>query len=109
MIQMKTFCLIGWAALLVACGGGGGNPGDCRGSEQYCAAAKDRLPSVQPGQPDFVPVSDAQLQSITCPGVLELNGGDKRAARLAANDAYARGAKDLDGPPTNGIACDSLF
>jgi hypothetical protein len=41
-------------ALLTACGGGGGDPGDCKGSDEVCGRApgtgtSNTIPTVGPG------------------------------------------------------------
>lgn len=111
---MKVFYLapVLLGLCLAGCGGGGGDPGTCSGSPEWCAqtggAGLAQVVSPTP-LPAFVRVSDAGLYSTTCPDILAMNGQNEIAARAAANDAYQRGNLDLDGPPKNGVPCDSYF
>ena len=111
---MNIFCVAPmlFGLYLVGCGGGGGDPGTCSGSPEWCAqtggSGSGQIISPIP-IPTFVRVPDAALITTTCPDILAMNGGDKVAARASANDAYERGNTDLDGPPKNGVPCDSYF
>jgi hypothetical protein len=91
------------AAMATGCGGGGDNAGECFGSREVCETI-----DVVPVLP-FVAVPTEQLGSVNCTDVLKLNGNDVPKATLAAQDAYRRGARQLDGSPEDGIACNGVF
>lgn len=100
----------GWAAAVVmlvalaGCGGGGGNPGTCSGSDEVCG----RIPAASATDTTVVLVPESQLEKITCLQILVLNNGDKAAAFAAAQDARRRGRLDLDGDK-DGLACNGVF
>ena len=72
----------------VACGGGGGNPGVCAGSDAVCGVGQGNAST--PG----TPASDSA--NLTCASF-----GTQAEAQLA----FTFGARQLD-PNNNGIACD---
>lgn len=96
---------------LVGCGGGGGDPGTCSGSPEWCAqtggSGSGQIVSPIPIT-TFVRVPDALLTTTTCPDILALNNGDKIAAAASAQDAYQRGNTGLDGDK-DGLACNGVF
>ena len=92
------------ALCLASCGGGGGNPGTCSGSNEVCG----RGTADATAAPAFISVPAASLDKITCLEILALNRGDKVAALASAQDAYGRGQTRLDGDK-DGIACNGVF
>lgn len=111
------------ALILAGCGGGGGDPGACSGSAQYCAGIGSGGSSgsgssaggsgSSPGGGDGgattpVYVTNVQLQAgVSCTDIMQANGGRTARAWMAIQDAYQRGATNLDGDPQNGVPCDS--
>ncbi|MCM2340451.1 hypothetical protein [Rhodoferax sp.] len=98
--------------LLTGCGGGGGDPGTCSGSPQWCAetggvGSAQIVPPVVVST-TFVRVPDSDVLTVTCPDILALNNGDKVAAEASAQGAYQRGNVGLDGDK-DGFACNGVF
>lgn len=103
--------------VLVGCGGGGGDPGTCSGSPQWCSetggvGSAQIVTPVVPIVPIvstlFVRVPDSDVLTITCPEILTLNSGNKVAAEASAQDAYQRGNIGLDGDK-DGLSCNGVF
>lgn len=108
--KLKMSHLIPALALLaVGCGGGGGDPGICKGSAEWCAETEGSASSTPTVTALFVRVPDSTVNTITCLEILDLNSGNKIAFEASAQDAYQRGNLDLDGTPKNGIPCDSYL
>ena len=104
--------LVSGSALLYACGGGGGNPGTCNASAETCGqqGSSTGAPSGSgSGTGDQVTpvvlVSENQLKTVTCAQILSLNGGNTNNTFFAAQDAFNRGATQLDSEPKDGIPC----
>ena len=116
-MKMSLICATVGALYLSGCGGGGGDPGICRGSAQWCAETggvvseqivTPNVPNVPIVSTTFVRVSDSDLMTVTCTEILALNSGDKVAAAASAQDAYQRGNAGLDGDK-DGLACNGVF
>lgn len=116
------------ALFLAACGGGGVDPGACSGSPKFCAgltnggsgfssntggtgtgtSAGAGTGSTDGGSTTPVYITNAQLQTgVSCTDIMQANGGRTANAWLVIQDAYQRGASNLDGDPQNGVPCDS--
>jgi hypothetical protein len=91
------------AASLTACGGGGGNPGTCSGSDAICGRGNytgQSLPATA--------YPAVNLATITCPQILALFNNDEAAAFAAAQYYLAQGATGLNGDPkSDKTACDA--
>lgn len=106
MKAQSRYFVLSAVFLLSACGGGGGNAGTCSGSAEVCGTAVE---PVAASSPSFTGVLDSQIRSTKCLEILAANSGDEARALLAAQDAYNRGATQLDGDPKDGIACNGVF
>lgn len=116
-MKMSFICATVGALYLSGCGGGGGDPGTCSGSPQWCAetdgvGSAQIVTSIVPIVPivstTFVRVSDSDLMTVTCTDILALNNGDKVTAAASAQDALQRGNSGLDGDK-DGVACNGVF
>lgn len=106
MRQALLWRTVAAAALLAlsACGGGGENAGECFGSDEVCQGLTSAEPALS-----FVQVPAEQLGTVSCLDIRAANGADPVKEKLAAQDAYRRGATQLDGDPKDGIPCNGVF
>ena len=79
----------------VACGGGGGNPGVCDGSDAVCGMGRGS---------ESVPGATTQETGTPAPGSASVTCASF-GSQAEAQAALAAGARQLD-PNNNGIACD---
>ena len=101
-LRISSFSLL--LCIVSACGGGGGNPGTCVGSDFSCGRN-----TGAPTSPAVSVYPTVDLAKINCDQILALFNNDKAAAFAAAQFYLSQGATQLNGDPQrDSIACENL-
>lgn len=91
--QLVFFVLI--FAMLSGCGGGGGNSGECRGSDEVCG----RGIAAAVGSTPFVIIDNTRIKTIKCDDI----------ATLAEALAYLRAGSDQLDADNDSKPCEEKF